>query len=90
MLSGADTIPKTGLPPETIVVNMEINMFWDGLFHVLTWTMTVAGLTMLWRAGKRRKFRGRRELFSADFPSDGDCSILSKASSTITSCTFIT
>ena len=53
MLSGAEYYPKTGLPPETIVVNMEINMFWDGLFHVLTWLMTVAGLAMLWRAGQR-------------------------------------
>ena len=52
MLSGAGYFPKTGLPPETIVVNMEINMFWDGLFHVLTWCMTVAGLTLLWQAGK--------------------------------------
>ena len=53
MLSGSDYYPKTGLPAEQIVVNMEINMFWDGLFHVLTWTMTVAGLAMLWRAGQR-------------------------------------
>lgn len=53
MLSGAEYYPKTGLPPETLVVNMEINMFWDGLFHTFTWLMTVAGLTLLWRAGQR-------------------------------------
>lgn len=28
-------------------------MFWDGLFHVLTWVMTAAGLALLWRAGQR-------------------------------------
>jgi uncharacterized membrane protein len=32
------------------VVNMEINMFWDGLFHVFTWTMTAVGIWLLFRA----------------------------------------
>ena len=36
-------------PPST-VVNLEVNMFWDGLFHAFTWTATVAGLALLWRA----------------------------------------
>ncbi|MDQ3621419.1 MAG: DUF2243 domain-containing protein [Verrucomicrobiota bacterium] len=40
--------------PKTSIANMEINMFWDGLFHALTWTMTVLGLALLWRAGARR------------------------------------
>jgi uncharacterized membrane protein len=53
MLSGPDYYPKTGLAPDVIVVNMEINMFWDGLFHVFTWLMTVIGLAMLWHAGER-------------------------------------
>ena len=35
-------------------MNIEINMFWDGLFHALTWTMTAFGLALLWRAVKRR------------------------------------
>jgi uncharacterized membrane protein len=38
--------------PKTSVANMEVNMFWDGLFHALTWTMTVIGVALLWRAGK--------------------------------------
>lgn len=42
------TVPKTSIP------NMEINMFWDGLFHALTWTMTVVGVALFWRAGKQR------------------------------------
>jgi uncharacterized membrane protein len=39
------------LPPNTLV-NAEINMFWDGLFHAFTWTMTAVGLALLWRAVK--------------------------------------
>jgi uncharacterized membrane protein len=41
-------------PPNTLV-NAEINMFWDGLFHALTWTLTAAGLALLWRAVMRRR-----------------------------------
>ena len=37
----------------TTIVGLETNMFWDGMFHVLTWTMTAVGLTMLWRAARR-------------------------------------
>lgn len=34
---------------------------WDGLFHVLTWVMTVIGLALLFRAGRRLDvpWRGR-------------------------------
>ena len=39
--------------PKDSVVNMEINMFWDGLFHAFTWTATAVGLVMLFRAGRR-------------------------------------
>jgi uncharacterized membrane protein len=39
-------------PPDS-VVNLEINMFWDGLFHALTWTMTALGIVMLWKTVKR-------------------------------------
>ena len=39
--------------PKTTIANIEINMFWDGLFHALTWTMTAIGLALLWRAVKR-------------------------------------
>src|SRR4051812_16657025 len=40
------TVPKTSIP------NMEVNMFWDGLFHAFTWIMTLWGIIALWRAGK--------------------------------------
>ena len=39
--------------PKDSVVNMEINMFWDGLFHAFTWLTTAVGLAMLFRAGRR-------------------------------------
>ena len=44
----------SAIRPKDSVANMEINMFWDGLFHLLTWTMTVIGLWLLWKAGARR------------------------------------
>ena len=43
-------VPVRGLDAKTLVVNLEINMFWDGLFHAFTWCVTVLGLWMLWRA----------------------------------------
>jgi uncharacterized membrane protein len=39
-------------PPNTLI-NAEINMFWDGLFHAFTWTMTAVGLASLWRVVRR-------------------------------------
>jgi uncharacterized membrane protein len=35
--------------PRTTVVNEEINMFWDGLFHAFCWISTLIALSMLWR-----------------------------------------
>ena len=43
----------TGRVPKTSIANLEINMFWDGMFHSLTWTMTAIGLFLLWKAVKR-------------------------------------
>lgn len=39
-------------PPDS-VVSIEINMFWDGLFHAFTWLMTAIGIAMLFRAARR-------------------------------------
>ncbi len=36
-------------PPNT-VVNVEVNMFWDGLFHAFCWLSVAAGLITLWNA----------------------------------------
>jgi uncharacterized membrane protein len=46
--------PTRGIPSEQLVVNLQINMFWDGLFHVLTWVMTAVGLAILWHAVRQR------------------------------------
>lgn len=40
--------------PDT-VVNAEINMFWDGIFHAFTWTVTAIGLALLWRVAQKRE-----------------------------------
>ncbi|WP_439629112.1 DUF2243 domain-containing protein [Gemmata sp.] len=46
--------PKVGVDPATAVVNLEINMFWDGVFHAVTWCTTAGGLALLWRAAQDR------------------------------------
>lgn len=40
------------LPPDTLNA-AKVNMFWDGIFHVGTWTLTAAGVAGLWRVAKR-------------------------------------
>jgi uncharacterized membrane protein len=39
--------------PATDLVQMKYNMFWDGVFHALTWCATAGGIARLWMAGKR-------------------------------------
>src|SRR5688572_18745348 len=34
--------------------NVQVNMVWDGLFHLLTWTATLIGIVLLFRAARRR------------------------------------
>ncbi|MES2568867.1 MAG: DUF2243 domain-containing protein [Verrucomicrobiota bacterium] len=41
--------------PKTSIQNIEINMFWDGLFHAATWLMSAIGVALLWRAGAARQ-----------------------------------
>lgn len=60
--------PKTGLPPEVIIRNMQINMFWDGLFHAATWLSTVAGVAILWRAGARSDVPWSGKAFAGALP----------------------
>ncbi|MFT3769789.1 MAG: DUF2243 domain-containing protein [Minicystis sp.] len=43
----------SAIRPPINLVNAEINMFWDGLFHAFTWTMTAVGIGLLWRAVNR-------------------------------------
>jgi uncharacterized membrane protein len=46
--------PVRDVDVRTLAVNLEINMFWDGLFHVFTWVMTAIGIAMLWSAVRQR------------------------------------
>ena len=39
--------------PRTTLLNEQVNMFWDGLFHAFTWTMTALGIFLLWRVSRR-------------------------------------
>lgn len=39
--------------PPTTMDAMKYNMVWDGLFHLLTWTLTLVGVALLWRALRR-------------------------------------
>ncbi|EMR01548.1 putative membrane protein [Cesiribacter andamanensis AMV16] len=41
------------LPPDTLL-NKEVNMFWDGIFHAFTWLTTAVGIGLLWRLIYRR------------------------------------
>ena len=49
--------------PKTTVPNMEVNMFWDGLFHALTWVSTVTGLFLLWKTVRRGKMAYPNKIF---------------------------
>jgi len=46
-------LPVRNVPVRELAINLEINMFWDGMFHAFTWIMTVVGIAMLWRAVRR-------------------------------------
>jgi uncharacterized membrane protein len=39
--------------PRDSLVNEQINMFWDGMFHAMTWIATAVGIGMLWRVLNR-------------------------------------
>jgi len=49
----AGSVPLTGQDTETLRRNVEVNMFWDGVFHAFTWTMNLLGLQLLFAAGRR-------------------------------------
>jgi uncharacterized membrane protein len=45
-------LSSRGHPPGNLQ-DLQINTFWDGLFHATTYLFIVAGLAVLWRAGRR-------------------------------------
>lgn len=40
--------------PVNTIENLELNTFWDGIFHSATYLFVVAALFVLWRAAKRK------------------------------------
>ena len=42
----------SGVRPRRTLVDADVHMFWDGMFHALTWMTTLAGVVQLWRAGR--------------------------------------
>jgi uncharacterized membrane protein len=47
----------SSIVPPTDLVSMKVNMLWDGLFHALTWIVTVAGVARIWSAARRSDVR---------------------------------
>jgi uncharacterized membrane protein len=45
-------VTSAGFPP-TSVENLQVNTFWDGLFHAATYVLTVLGIVALWRTSRR-------------------------------------
>jgi uncharacterized membrane protein len=46
-------LTSAGYPPDS-VRNLQVNTFWDGLFHASTYVFVAIGLALLWRAARRR------------------------------------
>jgi uncharacterized membrane protein len=49
----AGSVPLTDQDVLTLRRNVEVNMFWDGLFHAFTWLTNALGLYLLFEAGRR-------------------------------------
>jgi uncharacterized membrane protein len=48
---------------DVTIAGMELNTFGDGLFHLFDWVMTLIGIGLLWRAGRREKNAWSGRLF---------------------------
>jgi uncharacterized membrane protein len=46
-------LTSKGYPPDSLH-NVQVNVFWDGVFHASTYAFVVAGLVVLWRAAHQR------------------------------------
>jgi len=59
-------LTNAGYPPDS-VENLQVNTFWDGLFHTLTYVFVVIGLIILWRASRRTHLRWSSKLLAGTF-----------------------
>lgn len=53
----------TSVRPATNLSNLEVNTLADGLFHLGTWTLTIIGGVLLWRAGGREDVSWSPKIF---------------------------
>ena len=51
--------------PTTNLENLELNTFWDGVFHSATYLVVVAALFVLWRTAKTKRIYWSTRLFVA-------------------------
>ena len=52
------------VPPVTLAT-ANFNMMWDGVFHLMTWAMTVTGVALLFRTARRGATLSGRTLLGA-------------------------
>ncbi len=50
------------LPPDTLL-RKSVNMFWDGVFCAITWSVTITGIYLLWRQASRAPLPHSGKLF---------------------------
>lgn len=53
----------SSIRPLTTRDNINLNMIWDGLFHVLDWVMTTVGIVLLWQVKRRDDVRWSSAVF---------------------------
>jgi uncharacterized membrane protein len=52
---------------DTTVAGLELNTLGDGLFHLADWLITLAGIFLLWRAGKQQNVVFSTQIFMGAF-----------------------
>lgn len=50
------------LPPENLEAK-NINMFWDGIFHAVTWSITLLGILLMWKTMQRKDLYFSNKVF---------------------------
>jgi uncharacterized membrane protein len=51
------------LPPDTLE-RAKLNLFWDGIFHLVSWLLTLTGVLLLWRLAGRRDIGWSHAVFA--------------------------
>jgi uncharacterized membrane protein len=56
-------LSSAGYPPDSLS-NLQINVLWDGLFHVATYIFVALGLALLWSAARQPHVRWSGKMFT--------------------------